>query len=412
MMRHLEKHFSPYLEKFERQDKSTRIALLTAAFGMLFFLLIAITLPFQDTFYRELFPKDPSKAQEKVQQQALEDDFFEIPESLVTPASITASASEQANPAINSIDGKEETFWNSGQNPKQWVELDLGKAYPVSSIWLKTKQITHELHGNEFPTHHLVFAGPNSNPQTLVDTFNQTTKDGEWLEGYYEPPLEDIRYIRVLTTNSNTYVAWNEIEVYTPDAVEVTSPPKPLGSLTASPSICSIPAGKSTCQSTIAWSTTNATSVRLVAKVGTKETLLSSTPSGSLTISISEGVTTLILYSGQQALSMMEVRGKVVPTPIPDKTGPKVTIAVPSQPDRSNNLTIAATATDPSGVTSVQFLVDNKVICTDTSSPYTCVWRIPNKDRATHAITAKAYDNKGNIGNATNPTTYPSTKRK
>jgi hypothetical protein len=40
----------------------------------------------------------------------------------------------------------------------------------------------------------------------------------------------------------------------------------------------------------------------------------------------------------------------------------------------------------------------NTLRCTDTSSPYTCVWSVPNAKNAQYTLSAKAYDANGNTG--------------
>jgi hypothetical protein len=39
--------------------------------------------------------------------------------------------------------------------------------------------------------------------------------------------------------------------------------------------------------------------------------------------------------------------------------------------------------------------------CTDTTAPYSCVWRVPNPMNRTHTIQARAFDAAGNNATAT-----------
>jgi len=63
---------------------------------------------------------------------------------------------------------------------------------------------------------------------------------------------------------------------------------------------------------------------------------------------------------------------------------------------RNSTVTIAATATDLSGIAKVEFYVNNILRCTDTTTAYTCNWLVPAKKGVTYTLQAKGYDTKGN----------------
>lgn len=88
------------------------------------------------------------------------------------------------------------------------------------------------------------------------------------------------------------------------------------------------------------------------------------------------------------------------PTPVPgDTTQPTVSITSPSDGailDRNATVNISANASDNVGVTKVEFLVNGVLVCTDTSQPYDCSWKVPGKPNATYTVVAKAYDGSGN----------------
>lgn len=69
-MHRMRKYFSTYFTYLEKQDKRTRVLLFVAAFGILLFLSIAITLPFRDSLFQSLFPKPPARAQEATEPPA------------------------------------------------------------------------------------------------------------------------------------------------------------------------------------------------------------------------------------------------------------------------------------------------------------------------------------------------------
>ncbi len=78
-----------------------------------------------------------------------------------------------------------------------------------------------------------------------------------------------------------------------------------------------------------------------------------------------------------------------------DTTVPVVSITSPlngATVTRGNNLTIKANSSDLSGITKVEFYVNNVLKCTDTSVSYTCVWKVPNTRNVTYTLKAKSYD--------------------
>jgi hypothetical protein len=72
---------------------------------------------------------------------------------------------------------------------------------------------------------------------------------------------------------------------------------------------------------------------------------------------------------------------------------------------RNSTVTINATATENVGVTKVEFYVNNTLMATDTSAPYTYSWKVPPKNNASYTIKAVAYDAAGNSASATSAVT-------
>ena len=86
-----------------------------------------------------------------------------------------------------------------------------------------------------------------------------------------------------------------------------------------------------------------------------------------------------------------------------DNIAPEVSITNPANGAivaRKTNVTINATASDNVGVTRVDFLVNGALQCSDTTAPYSCVWRVPAAMNKTHQLQARAFDLAGNIGTA------------
>ena len=105
------------------------------------------------------------------------------------------------------VDGDLGTFWNSGGLPPKWIETDLGQPTTVTAIRLVIEQ---------YPagdTIHQIWGGADANNQTLLHEFNGFTQDPNTLEFKPSPPLTNIRYIKIVTTQSPSWTAWREIEI-------------------------------------------------------------------------------------------------------------------------------------------------------------------------------------------------------
>ena len=86
-----------------------------------------------------------------------------------------------------------------------------------------------------------------------------------------------------------------------------------------------------------------------------------------------------------------------------DNIAPTVSITNPANGAivaRKSNVTITATASDNVGVTRVDFLVNGALQCSDTTAPYSCVWRVPAAMNKTYTLLARAFDAAGNSGTA------------
>ncbi len=84
------------------------------------------------------------------------------------------------------------------------------------------------------------------------------------------------------------------------------------------------------------------------------------------------------------------------PTPAPI---PTVSVTNPlngSTVKKGSTVTITAQASDLLGISKVEFYVNNSLTCADTTSSYTCNWKVPNKPKVSYTLTAKAYNLIGN----------------
>ena len=95
----------------------------------------------------------------------------------------------------------------------------------------------------------------------------------------------------------------------------------------------------------------------------------------------------------------------VVPTTVPnDQIAPTVSMTNPTNGaivGTRSTITLSATATDNVGVTRVEFRVNNKLNCSDTTPSYTCIWKVPAPKNKSYTIQARAYDAAGNTSNST-----------
>jgi hypothetical protein len=107
------------------------------------------------------------------------------------------------------VDGDFGTLWNSGGGPLQWIEIDLGAEFTLSEIRLTVSQYPE---GRTI--HHIMGKGADTGDQfILLHTFEGNTRDGDELVFKNEDMSTKIRYIRVETVVSPSWVAWREIEV-------------------------------------------------------------------------------------------------------------------------------------------------------------------------------------------------------
>jgi hypothetical protein len=130
--------------------------------------------------------------------------------NLALGKSVAASNEYPGNPASLAVDGNWWSYWNSGNFPPQWIEVDLGSAQAVGEIDLGITQLPdcttdHRLYGR----------ASSSDPYTLLQEFNGYTVDQQVLR-YVATAPEQLRFVRVETTSSCSWVAWREIEVYAP----------------------------------------------------------------------------------------------------------------------------------------------------------------------------------------------------
>jgi hypothetical protein len=143
--------------------------------------------------------------------------------ALDKPVSVSAALPDQT-PQM-AVDGDPNTQWSAGAFPTQWIEIDLGAPYSIGEIRLTVGQ---------WPageTIHQLWVGTTQDAMQMIYAFSGQEYDFDVLNFIPASPLPNIRYVRIDTTESPSWVSWREIEVLAP----FPGKPTPEASPTATP---------------------------------------------------------------------------------------------------------------------------------------------------------------------------------
>ena len=135
-------------------------------------------------------------------------DFFE--QNLALGKTVRASRSLAENPPSYAVDGVTSDWWGAGDFAPQWIEIDLGTTATVRLFRLVPSQ------SPAGKTRHELWVGPTQGELYLLHTFEGLTADLQTLEVAPDTPVQNVRYLRVVTTLSPSWVSWREIEVISP----------------------------------------------------------------------------------------------------------------------------------------------------------------------------------------------------
>ena len=122
------------------------------------------------------------------------------------PATTSASLPDQ--PPSAAVDGDPETIWNAGGLPTQWIEIDFGSVFDLDRLVLLPAQTP------DGPTVHQVWGRGDSGDYRLFHEFRGSTADGVALDVSPVSYWSGIRYLKIETTESPSWVAWREIAVF------------------------------------------------------------------------------------------------------------------------------------------------------------------------------------------------------
>jgi len=132
-----------------------------------------------------------------------------VPNNVAGPAGtikiVAATASSGPDSVALAFDHDSLKIWNSGGTAPAWIQLDLGQPSTISRVRLLTAQ------SPAGPTRHELLGGLTPDSLAPLGVLEGETVDTQWLELQVKA---QVRYVRVVTDKSPSWVAWREIEVY------------------------------------------------------------------------------------------------------------------------------------------------------------------------------------------------------
>lgn len=131
-------------------------------------------------------------------------EFFEY--SVLAGATATASHSLPGEPPDGAIDGGS-AQWGAGEGPPQYIEISLAEPSTVDEIRLTVSQYPAGA------TRHELWVKTTGGSLALVHVFEGDTSEGDILVFAPDSPLAGVEVMRVVTTESPSWVAWREIGV-------------------------------------------------------------------------------------------------------------------------------------------------------------------------------------------------------
>jgi hypothetical protein len=121
----------------------------------------------------------------------------------------TASGSLPAELPALAVDGNPGTWWGAGGEPPQWIEIDLGEPVDIAGVRLVVSQ-----HPAGRSVHRVEVAGDDGVFRLLSEVDGETADSDVLL---VETSAAAVRFVRVTTDTSPSWVGWREIEVLAAD---------------------------------------------------------------------------------------------------------------------------------------------------------------------------------------------------
>ncbi len=119
---------------------------------------------------------------------------------------VTASNFDPSRPPGNAVDG-DITEWNAGGFPPQWIEIDLGVPASINQVGMVVDQWPASI------TRHHVTARRSDGSIVILGQFDSFTTSLKNLRIHLPSPLADVVAVRITTLESNSFVAWREVDV-------------------------------------------------------------------------------------------------------------------------------------------------------------------------------------------------------
>jgi PASTA domain/F5/8 type C domain len=123
------------------------------------------------------------------------------------PTAAFAPSSVPGHEPRLAIDSSPNSDWNAGTGAPVYITVDLGRTVAINKVRLQVNQYPD---GNT--RHEILVARQPSGPFKHVATLDGWTVNGQWLE--LNQPIGVVRYLRVETTESPSWVSWREIEIF------------------------------------------------------------------------------------------------------------------------------------------------------------------------------------------------------
>lgn len=137
--------------------------------------------------------------------------FDPDPKNLTRGHPVRASATIPPHPVEYAVDGHTRAFWSSEATAPQWIEVDMGRYATVGRIQLVVAQPV-----DPGVTKHVVLVMGRSGRWRQLAEFRGRTRNGQVLRYTARRPWHGVRWIRVVTRQSPSWVAWKEIQAYVP----------------------------------------------------------------------------------------------------------------------------------------------------------------------------------------------------
>ncbi len=124
---------------------------------------------------------------------------------------VVTSGVHESFASVNAVDNDIATSWIVATSAGSWIEVDLGEDRPVYRIELVVEQTPE---GET--THHVLGKGDGESRYRELLVFDGATSDGQILAHAPAVPWTGLRWIKVETARTPSWVGWKEIRVFSP----------------------------------------------------------------------------------------------------------------------------------------------------------------------------------------------------